>query len=100
MDHGKVGLAEVRRSSNDRIEHGPQLVRRSADDLENFAGGCLPLKSVAQLVRPRLHLLEQSRVLDGDDGLVGKGLQESYLSSEFAVPRIIASRSGPVTSGF
>ena len=29
-----------------------------------------------QLARARLHLLEQPRVLDGDDGLVGEGLEQ------------------------
>jgi hypothetical protein len=28
-----------------------------------------------QLARARLHLLEKSRVLDSDDGLVGEGLE-------------------------
>src|SRR5262249_49788981 len=34
----------------------------------------------AQLLRARLHLLEQPRVLDRDYGLIGKGLEQSCLS--------------------
>ena len=29
-----------------------------------------------EVARPRLHLLEQTRVLDGDNGLVGEGLEQ------------------------
>src|SRR5262249_59124791 len=32
-----------------------------------------------QLLRPRLRLLEQSRVLDCDHSLIGKGLEQTYL---------------------
>ncbi len=48
--------------------------------LENIAGCGLLLQRLLQLPRPRLHLLEQSRVLDGDDGLVGEGLEEFDLA--------------------
>ena len=49
-----------------RIEHGLQIEGRAADDLEHVGGGGLLLQRFAQLV-------EQPRVLDGDDGLVGEG---------------------------
>jgi hypothetical protein len=42
-------------------------------DAEYLGGGCLLLKRFAQLV-------EQPRVLDGDHGLIGKGLEQSDLS--------------------
>src|SRR5262249_38970225 len=38
--------------------------------------GSLLLKASPEFTVSRLHLLEQARVLDGNDGLVGKGLQQ------------------------
>ena len=48
-----------------RVEYGLQIERRTADDLEHVGGGGLLLQGFAQLV-------EQPRVLDGDDGLGGE----------------------------
>ena len=48
-----------------RVEHRLQIEGRAADDLEHVGGGGLLLERFAQLV-------EQARVLDGDDGLVGE----------------------------
>ena len=50
-----------------RVEHRLQIERRAADDLEHVGGGGLLLERFAQLV-------EQARVLDGDDGLRGEVL--------------------------
>ena len=50
-----------------------EIETRAANDLEYLGGGCLLLKRFAQLV-------EQPRVLDGDHGLIGKGLEQSDLS--------------------
>ena len=60
-----VGLAQSRRRLDQRIEHRLQVEGRAADDLEHVGGGGLLLQRFAQLV-------EQARVLDGDDGLGGK----------------------------
>ena len=46
-----------------------QVERRAADDLEHVGGGGLLLQRFTQLV-------EQARVLDGDDGLRGKILNQ------------------------
>jgi len=51
---------------------GHELGLVLASDFEVFDG-------LGKLPRPRLHLLEQPRVLDGDDGLVGEGLKQSKL---------------------
>ena len=48
-----------------RIEHRLQIEGRAADDLEHVGGGGLLLQQFTQLV-------EQARVLDGDDGLTRK----------------------------
>ena len=44
-----------------------------------FEGLCQFLSSFGKFVGARLHLLEQSRVLDGDDGLIGEGLKQRDL---------------------
>ena len=54
---------------NKRIEHGLQVESRAADDLEHIGGRGLLLQRFAQLV-------EQPRVLDGDDGLGGEVLHQ------------------------
>jgi hypothetical protein len=55
-------------------KHRLQVDRRARDDLENVTGRGLIIESL--LVRPRLHLLEQPRILDRDHRLVGKGFQQ------------------------
>ena len=50
---------------DERIEHGLQIEGRAADHLEHVGGGGLLLQRFAQLI-------EQARVLDGDDGLGGE----------------------------
>jgi hypothetical protein len=48
---------------DERLEHGFEIESRTADDLQYVSGGSLLLKRLPQLV-------EQPRVLDGDDGLI------------------------------
>src|SRR5262249_42471840 len=62
-----VGLAKSDRRFDQRVEHGLQIESRPADDLEHIGGGGMLLQRFAQLV-------EQARVLDGDDGLSGEVL--------------------------
>jgi len=50
---------------NERIEHGLQIEGRAADHLKHVGGRGLLLQRLAQLV-------EQTRVLNGDDGLGGE----------------------------
>src|SRR5262245_13391390 len=65
----RVGLAQPRRRLHQRVEHDLQIEGRAADDLKHVRGGGLLLQRLAQLV-------EQARVLDGDDGLAGKILDQ------------------------
>ena len=67
-----IRLAQSRRRFDQRIEHRLQIEGRAADDLEHVGGGGLLLQRFAQLV-------EQPRVLDGDDGLGSEVLYQSYL---------------------
>jgi hypothetical protein len=52
---------------------------RTADDLKHAGGRRLLLQRFAEIVRPLLQLIEQPRVLDGYDGLVGERLQQGDL---------------------
>src|SRR6202022_2179532 len=49
-----------------------QFAGRTADDFKDLRGRGLLLKRLAQIVGAQTQLLEQSRVLDGDDRLLGK----------------------------
>ena len=69
-----VRLAQLRRGFDQCIEHRLQIEGRAADDLEHVGGGGLLLQRLAQLV-------EQPRVLDGDDGLAGEVLTSSICLS-------------------
>src|SRR5262249_7646112 len=64
QDYG-VCLAQLCRRFDQRVEHRLQIEGRAADDLEHVGGGGLLLQRFPQLV-------EQARILDGDDGLVRK----------------------------
>ena len=57
-------------------KHRLQSVGERLMTLEHLAGRGLVLERLGQLARARLHLLEQPRVLDGDHGLVGEGLEQ------------------------
>ena len=63
------GVAQARRTLHDCVEDRLDVRRRAGDDLQDLAGS-------GQIAVARLLLLVQSHVLDGDDGLVGKGLKE------------------------
>ena len=74
--HGHVRLAQIRRDIDDRVEHRLQLGGGSADDLQHLAGCLLERQRFLQIARPRLHFFEQPGIFDGDDRLVGKGLDQ------------------------
>src|SRR5262249_4439116 len=66
----RVRLAQPGGPLDKRVEHCLEIEGRAADHVEHVGGGGLLLQRFAQLV-------EQPRVLDGDDGLVGEGCQKS-----------------------
>ena len=74
-----VRVAQAGRRFHEGIEHGLQIERRAADDLEHVGCRGLLLKRLAQIVGALAQLLEQSRVLDGDDGLLGEILDQRDL---------------------
>ena len=72
----ELGLAELRRAPGDRVEDRLDVGRRARDDAQDLAGRGLLLEGLGEIAVPSLELLEQADVLDGDDGLIGEGLQE------------------------
>ena len=64
-DDRLIGLAELDRRSREGVENRLKVKGRAADDLQHVGGRGLLLERLAQLV-------EQPRVLDGDDRLSGK----------------------------
>jgi hypothetical protein len=93
--HGRaVGLAQALRCSRNRIEHRLQLGGRARDDAKHLGGRSLILERFLQLALARLLSLKQPRVLDGDDGLVGEGLNKGDLSRR---ERFYLSRATVIT---
>ena len=65
-DYGShIRIAKAGGRLHERVQHDWQIECRAADDLEHVGGGGLLLQRFTQLV-------EQPRVLDGDDGLLGE----------------------------
>src|SRR5262245_52109412 len=80
IDRRVIRIAEARGGLDQRIKYPLQVERRPADDLQGVGGGRLLFQGFCQLTLARLLCLEQSRVLDGYDGLVGKGAQQRDLT--------------------
>jgi len=69
-------LAKLRHRMRERIQHRLQVESRPADHLEHVCGGSLLLQRFAEIGGALAQLVEQSGVLDGDDGLTGEVLDE------------------------
>ena len=72
----ELGLADARRVLQHGLEHRIQIARRAGDDLQYLRCGSLLLERLGQVVGALAQLAEQARVLDGDDGLRGKILDQ------------------------
>ena len=72
----KLGIANAGRVRQHGLEHGLQLARRAADDLEHLRRRGLLLQRFAEIVGALAQLVEQPGVLDGDDGLGGEVLHQ------------------------
>src|SRR5215831_17202424 len=70
VQHAELGIADAGCVCQHGLEHGFELAGRAADDTEDLGGRRLLLQRFAQLI-------EQARVLDGDDGLIGEACQKS-----------------------
>ncbi len=78
-DRAKLCVAQSRRPFGDHVENRLQIGRRARDDAENVVGRGLLLQRFGERLVARLHLVEQTNVLDGDHRLVGEGLQQRDL---------------------
>jgi hypothetical protein len=72
QDRRVVRVAEGRRRLNKRVENPRQIEGCTANDFEHVGSGRLLLERLTQFV-------EQARVIDGDDGLVSKCLEQCDL---------------------
>ena len=79
IHHAKICAANACRIFQHLVEHRGQIAGRGTDDLQHFGRCGLLLKGFFEIARPCLYLLEQPRVFDGDDGLVGEVLYERDL---------------------
>src|SRR5262245_46044914 len=71
-DVGEASLAEPECALRDSVEDRLRIRRGAGDHLKNRARR-------GQITVARLQLSEQTHIFNGDDGLVGEGLQEIYL---------------------
>ena len=78
VDRAAGAAGQLAGVGDNRVEHRVDVERR-AHRSADVAQGRQLLDGTAQLARPRLQLLEEPNILDGDDGLVGKGLEERDL---------------------
>ena len=76
IDIPELSVADANGSLQHGLEHRFKIARRAADRLEHVGRGRLLLKRFRQFPRALLLRLEQPRVFDGDDSLVGEGGQE------------------------
>src|SRR5262249_17765567 len=72
-DEPAFGCTKADRVFDQRLEDRLQIERGASDHLEELARGRLLLEGDPQLAVPRLQCGEEADVLDGDDGLIGKG---------------------------
>jgi hypothetical protein len=80
VDGPGLSLTQSSGALRDRVEHGLDIGRRAADDTQDLARRRLLLKRLRQVAITGLQLLEQPHILDGDDGLVGEGLEQGDLA--------------------
>ena len=77
--HHVINPTNPRGAFDDGIKDRLHVRGRAADDAEHLCRRRLMLQGLAQFCVALLDLLEQPHVLDGDDGLVGKGLEKCDL---------------------
>jgi hypothetical protein len=99
-DGALVGAAEPHRAFDERFQHGLEIERRAADDLQDLARRGLLFQRLGQLAIAGLEFLEQPHVLDGDDRLIGEGLQERDLSGRERLDDIPADHDGSERCSF
>ena len=72
IDMSELGFADTDGVLQHRLKDRLKLTGRRTDDLKDLRGRGLLLQGFAEIVRALAQLVEQSRVLDGDDSLRGE----------------------------
>ena len=114
IDESGVRLAQLARLLCDRAQHLSQVQGR-ADGAADLAHDAHFLQGEFERAGPGLELLEQADILDGDDGLVGEGVEKGDLlvreeaslgpanqdhSDRNAFPQQWCTECGPVAEPF
>src|SRR6516164_11298548 len=80
IERAELGIADADSLLQHGLKHGLQIAGRTTDDLKNLRCGRLLLQrfgevgcSLGEIACSLAQFVEQSRVLDGDDGLRGAG---------------------------
>ena len=79
QDGRAVGVTQSRCLFHDALEHGIEVARVGADQLQDLGGRGLEFERLRQVVVAFLDLAEETGVLDGDRSLVGERFQECDL---------------------
>src|SRR5262249_31349335 len=77
--HTRMSAQQADGALYDRVEHGLHIRLRAADHTQDVAGGSLGVESRGELAVARLKLFEQPHVLNGNNRLVGEGLEQADL---------------------
>src|SRR5262249_49934881 len=77
---GLLRSAQPHRVLGNRVENRLEIRGRAGDHTQDLTRCRLLLQRLGQLTIPLPQLVEQADVLDGDDGLVGEGLEERHLA--------------------
>src|SRR5262249_49814148 len=72
IQSAELGAAQASCVCQNGLKHWLQFGRRRTDDLKDLRGRGLLLQRFREIVGALAQLIEQPRVLDGDDGLSGK----------------------------
>ena len=96
-----VGAAQLDRMGNDSRQHGFKIESR-AYRLTDFAEGFEFAHRACQFVGSLIQFFKQPHVLDGDDGLIGKGLEQLDLffgeRSDFRAANVMAPIGVPLAA--
>src|SRR5262249_52318143 len=87
-ERAKKSVAQLRGLVDDRLKDGLDVRRRARDHLEDRA-------RCRQITVARFQLLEQPHILNGDDGLVGEGLEQRDLVVAESTGFATGHRDGP-----
>src|SRR5262245_43934334 len=78
-DRATVCAEEPDRAPADGLEDPREIGWGARNDLQDVARRRLLLEGLSEILVARLQLVQEPRVLDGDDRLVGEGLEQRDL---------------------